>query len=124
MQLLRSWLGAVLCATLLAAPASAQSVTAPAIGSGGPDTSALRSIETQVEQIRGLQPLAEPDLRLLDRVSLHNYLADQFQLDYLPSERESDQKELVALGLIKPTDDLVQIQLDLLSDQVVGRLDQ
>jgi hypothetical protein len=123
MQLLRSWLGAVLCATLLAAPASAQSVTAPAIGAGGPDTSALRSIETQVEQIRGLQPLAEPDLRLLDRVSLHNYLADQFQRDYLPSERESDQQELVALGLINPTDDLVQIQLDLLSDQVVGVYD-
>ena len=88
-----------------------------------PDTAALRSIETQVEQIRGLQPLAEPDLRLLDHVSLHTYLADQFEQDYLPSERESDQKELVALGLIKPTDNLVQIQLDLLSDQVVGVYD-
>ena len=55
--------------------------------------------------------------------SLHTYLADQFEQDYLPSERESDQKELVALGLIKPTDNLVQIQLDLLSDQVVGVYD-
>ncbi|HLZ27919.1 MAG TPA: hypothetical protein VKV73_11435 [Chloroflexota bacterium] len=116
MQLVRSWLGAVLCATLLAAPASAQSTTAPDIG-------VLRSIETQVEQIRGLQPLAEPDLRLLDQAALHDYLADQFQQDYLPGERESDQKELVALGLIKPTDDLVQMQLDLLSAQVVGVYD-
>src|ERR1700730_16438119 len=123
MQLLRSWLGAVLCATVLVAPASAQSTTAPAIGAAAPNTAALRSIEAQVEQIRGLQPLAEPDLRVLDHDSLHAYLADQFQKDYLPSERESDQKELVALGLIKPTDDLVQIQLDLLSDQVVGVYD-
>lgn len=126
MQLRRSWLRAVLCATLLAAlatPASAQSTTAPAIGASGPDTAVLRSIETQVEQIRGLEPLAEPDLQLLDHVALHQYLAAQFEQDYLPSERESDQKELVALGLIKPTDDLVQIQLDLLSDQVVGVYD-
>jgi hypothetical protein len=116
MQLVRSWLGAVLCATLLVAPASAQSTTTLDLG-------ALRSIETQVEQIRGLESLAEPDLRVLDRVALHDYLADQFEQDYLPGERESDQKELVALGLIKPTDDLVQIQLDLLSDQVVGVYD-
>jgi len=121
--LLRPWLGAVLCATILVTPAGAQSTTAPSIGAGGPDTAGLRSIEAQVVQIRGLQPLAEPDLRVLDHDSLHAYLADQFQQDYLPSERESDQKELVALGLIKPTDDLVQIQLDLLSDQVVGVYD-
>ena len=102
MRSLRSCLGAVLCAALLATPASAQSTTAPAIGAAsGPDTGALRAIETQVAQIRGLQPLAEPDLRVLDRVSLNTYLADQFQQDYLPSERESDQKELAALGLIK-----------------------
>lgn len=119
---LRSSLGAVLCATLLAAaPASAQST--PAVISASPDTSALRLIETQVSQIRGLKPLAEPDLRLLDHTSLHTYLVDQFQRDYLPSERESDQKELVLLGLINPTDDLVQIQLNLLTDQVVGVYD-
>jgi hypothetical protein len=125
MQVLRSWLGAVLCVTLLAAPTSAQSANPPLAiaGAGGIDTDAMRSIEGQVEQIRGLQPLAEPDLRLLDYTSMHTYLADQFERDYLPSERESDQKELVALGLIKPTDDLVQIELDLLKDQVVGVYD-
>jgi len=123
MRLVQSWLGAVLCATLLAAPASAQSTPAPAIGAGALDTAALRAIEAQVVQIRGLQPLVEPDLKLLDHASMHTYLADSFQRDYLPSERESDQKQLAALGLIKPTDDLVQIQLDLLSDQVVGVYD-
>jgi hypothetical protein len=121
MKLLRSCLGAVLCAALLASPASAQGTAVP-VGAGL-DTGALRAIEAQVEQIRGLKHLAEPELQVLDHISLHAYLADQFEQNYLPSERESDQKELVALGLIKPTDDLVQIQLELLSDQVVGVYD-
>jgi len=112
---LASALGALL---LLAAPASAQSN--PAIGAAAPDTSTLRAIEGQVSQIRGLQALNEPELKLLDHASLTAYLADQFEHDYLPSERESDQKEFVLLGLLKPTDNLVQIQLNLLSDQVIG----
>jgi hypothetical protein len=124
MKIVRSWLGAVVCLMLLAVPASAQSSSAPAIGSaGGPDLTVLRAIEGQVEQIRGLQPRAEPELRFLDHTALHTFLADQLDRDYLPSERESDQKEYVALGLIKPTDNLFQIQLDLLSDQVVGVYD-
>jgi hypothetical protein len=106
---------------LLAAPASAQSN--PAIGAAAPDTSTLRAIEGQVSQIRGLQALTEPELKLLDHASLTAYLADQFERDYLPNERESDQKEFVLLGLLKPTDNLVQIQLNLLSDQVIGVYD-
>src|SRR5438128_11295841 len=103
MHHLRAGLGTALCALLLlAAPASAQST--PAIGAAAPETSTLRAIEDQVTHIRGLKALSEPDLRLLDHASLHTYLADQFERDYLPSERESDQKEFVLLGLIQPTD--------------------
>jgi hypothetical protein len=123
MRILRSWLVAMLCATLLVAPASAQNTTTPAIAGPAPDVSSLRAIEAQVAQIRGLQPLSEPDLRLLDPASLNAFLADSLERDYLPSERESDQKELVLLGLIKSTDDLVQIELNLLSAQVVGVYD-
>src|SRR5438270_13875542 len=122
MHHLPACLGGLLCALLLlAAPANAQS--SPAIGVAAPDTSTLRAIEGQVSQIRGLQALSEPNLQVLDHAALHQYLADQLDRDYLPSERESDQKELVLLGLIKPTDDLAQIQLNLLSDQVVGVYD-
>jgi hypothetical protein len=118
---LRLWVS-VLCATLLlAGPASAH--TAPAPYAVGPDVATLRAIEGQVSQIRGLQPLVEPDVQMLDQVSLRGYLADQFERNYLASERESDQKQWVALGLIKSTDDLVKIQLDLLTDQVVGVYD-
>src|ERR1700682_5896210 len=105
MHYLRACLGGALCALLLlAAPASAQS--SPAIGAAAPDTATLRAIEGQVSQIRGLQPLTEPNLQLLDHASLNAYLADQFERDYLPSEREADLKEFVLLGLIKPTDNL------------------
>ncbi|HEV7665095.1 MAG TPA: hypothetical protein VGQ62_16305 [Chloroflexota bacterium] len=123
MRLVRSWLGVLCAVILLASPASAQVAPASTAGAAAPDLAALRSIESQVAQIRGLQPLAEPDLKLLDHVSLHTYLAGQFDKDYLPNEREADQKQWVALGLIKSTDDVVQIQLSLLTDQVIGVYD-
>ena len=106
---------AALATLLLASVASAQSST--------PDPATPRAIESQVAGIRGLKPLAEPELQLLDRTSLNTYLTDEFNRNYLPSERESDQKELVALGLIQPTDNLVQLELNLLSDQVIGIYD-
>jgi hypothetical protein len=122
MHQLRACLGAALCALLLlAAPASAQST--PASGVAAPDSSTLRAIERQVSKIRGLRMLSQPELRVLDQASLLNYLTSQFERDYLPSERESDQKQLVLLGLIEPNDDLVRIQLNLLNDQVVGVYD-
>jgi hypothetical protein len=88
-----------------------------------PDPATLRDIESQVAQIRGLQPRSQPDLRLLDHTSLNQYLNDQFAQNYLPAQRETDQKQMVALGLIQPTDNLVQIELNLLSDQVIGVYD-
>jgi len=114
-RLLPSLLGA-LALLLLASTATAQ----PA---ANPDPSTLRAIEGQVSQLRGLKPTAEPDLNLLDHTSLNTYLSEQFEQNYLPSERESDQKQLVALGLIQPTDDLVQLELNLLNSQVVGVYD-
>ena len=62
-------------------------------------------------------------MRLLDHASLRAYLADEYAKNYLPNERESDQKEYVALGLLDASDNLVDIQLSLLSDQVIGIYD-
>src|SRR5919197_5317395 len=121
MRFVRSWLGVLCAIVLLAAPVSAQN--AQPIGSAAPDLATLRAIEAEVSQIRGLQPLSEPELRVLDHVALDSYLRDQMDRDYLPSERESDQKQWVALGLIKSTDDLFEIQLKLLGDQVIGVYD-
>jgi hypothetical protein len=111
----RPLLCAALAFVLLASAVSAQS--------SGPDAARLRAIEAQVSRIRGLAPLAEPPLQLLDHTTLSAYLTDEFNKNYLPNERESDQKELVTLGLIQPTDNLVQIELNLLTEQVIGVYD-
>jgi hypothetical protein len=113
----------VLCASLAFASIAVASAQSTAVNGSGSDTSTLRAIEGQVSTIRGLPALFQPELNVLDHVSLRQYLADEFERDYLPAEREADQKLWVALGLIKPTDDYVQLQLDLLTDQVVGVYD-
>ena len=105
------------CLVTSGAPAGAQETPS------GPDPELLHDIQDQVSQLRKLTPLADVDVSVLDHAGLRQYLMDTFERDYLPNERESDQKELVALGLIKPTDDIVKISLDLLSDEVVGVYD-
>jgi hypothetical protein len=87
------------------------------------DPGLLQSIQDQVSQLRGLTPLGPVDMQQLDHASLRDYLVQTFQNDYLPSERERDQNELVAFGFIGPTDDIVQISLDLLTSQVLGIYD-
>jgi hypothetical protein len=87
------------------------------------DPAVVRAIETQVSTIRGIQPRTDVPLRVLDQASLRQFLLDAFDRDYLPHEREADQKSLVALGLLQPDQDLVQIKLDLYAEQVVGVYD-
>jgi len=118
MSPLRVLLCTALCLSLLI-PGQAVAQDAPV----GPDPASLRAIEAQVSALRGLPAQSEVNLRVLDEAGLQQYLADTFERDYLPEERESDQKLYVALGLLKPTDDLVKIQLDLLQSQVIGVYD-
>lgn len=120
MRVVRTGLLVVLVFLLAVSQASAQQTAQTA---DAPDTSTLRAIESQVASIRGLKPLSDPDLKLLDHTSLNTYLVDQFNRNYLPAERESDQKEMIALGFIQPADDLVQIELSLLNSQVIGVYD-
>jgi hypothetical protein len=89
----------------------------------GPNADTLQRIQAQVSEIRGFSKGGDVNLRFLDQVALHNLLVQAFDRDYLPIERESDQKQMELLGLIEPTDDIVRISLDLLTDQVVGVYD-
>jgi hypothetical protein len=93
----------VVCAALLATPALAQG--------SPPESATLSSIWTQVEQIRHLNRLTQPDVAMLDHTALENRIADEFQRDYLPSERQRDDKLYSALGMIQPSDDLAQLEL-------------
>src|SRR5687767_6647206 len=112
----------VLCALLLLTTGGARAQETP-VAATAPDSAVLRAIESQVTTLRGLQPQADVTLRVFDQAGLNQYLRQAFDRDYLPHEREADQKSMVALGLIQPTDDLVQIRLDLYNEQVIGVYD-
>jgi hypothetical protein len=106
------------------AAASATSVSAPvpsvASPTGGPDRVLLQGIEAQVSQLRGLKPRSDVTLTFLDQQSLTQYFVNNFQKDYLPNERESDQKLLTVLGLLSQGDSVMQVLLDVLQEQVIG----
>jgi hypothetical protein len=104
-------------------PAPRPTTPPAAVAAAGPDTALLQRIETQVQRIRGLPATSDVPLKVLDPVALREYFAQSFERDYLPSERESDQKLLVTLGLMDPSVNLVQVYLDLLQEQVIGVYD-
>src|SRR5438034_6614183 len=103
---------------------TAPAVPVPTIAASVPDRLLLQQIEDQVAMLRGLQPKGQVPLRFLDQVALQKYFVDRFNQDYLPSERESDQKLLTTLGLVKPDESVVQILLDVLQEQVIGVYNQ
>jgi hypothetical protein len=100
--------------------ATVPSVPLPSIGISAPDRALLQQIEDQVAGLRGLEPKTQVPLHILDQSTLRQYFQDRFNQDYLPSERESDQKLLDTLGLLKPGDDVVQILTNVLLEQVIG----
>jgi hypothetical protein len=100
-------------------------VPAPTIAASATDTTALlRQIETDVVALRGLQPRADVPIRALDQSALQRFYLDRFNQDYLPTERESDQKLLATLGVINPSQSVVQILSDVLQEQVLGLYSQ
>jgi hypothetical protein len=104
--------------------AAAPAAPLPTVGVSGVDVTLLSQIETDVASLRGLQPRASVPLRLLDQQALQRYFVDKFNQDYLPNERESDQKLLATLGVINSRETVVQILLDVLQEQIIGIYDQ
>ena len=84
------------------------------------DRALLQRIEQQVSQLRGLQPKSDVTLKFLDGDALRQYFVSNFERDYLPNERESDQKLLTTLGLLRSNESVVQTLLDVLQEQVIG----
>jgi hypothetical protein len=106
-------------ASVAATPGARPAAPAPTIAAG-PDRALLQTIQSQVVRLRGLQPKAEVELKFLDEPALKQYFLTNFERDYLPNERESDQKLLSTLGLLNPNETVVQILLDVLQEQVIG----
>jgi hypothetical protein len=99
---------------------SVAAVPVPTVAAPASAQSTLQQIEDEVAGIRGLLPRNQVPLQFLDRQALQRYFVDRFNADYLPIERESDQKLLTTLGLLNPSDSIVQILLDVLQEQVIG----
>src|SRR5579859_4251890 len=95
---------------------TAVAVPPPTVVATSADNVLLQQIEDQVAQLRGLQPKSQVPLRFLDQAALQQYFVDRFSQDYLPGERETDQKLLATLGLLKPGDSVVQTLLDVLQE--------
>jgi hypothetical protein len=113
---------------LASATAVPQPTTPPVVPTSVPTitdaATLLQQIERDVVILRGLQPKVDVPVRALDQAALQRLYVDRFNQDYLPSERESDQKLLATLGVIKPSDSLVQVLLDVLQEQVLGLYSQ
>jgi hypothetical protein len=96
----------------------------PTVAVAGQTSGLFRQIENDVSGLRGLQPKSDVPLQFLDQAALQRYFIDRFNNDYLPSERESDQKLLQTLGLITPNDNVAQTLMDVLIEQVIGVYDE
>ncbi len=83
----------------------------------------LADIEAQVIELRGLEAadIGPPDI--ITRAQLADELLRMFDEQYPPEEREKDNLALRALGLLGPDQDVVELQLQLLGDQVLGFYD-
>ena len=106
-----------------AAPIATQPVArapVPTLAVTSNDPPVLQQIEAQVVGLRGLQPKETVTLQMLDQASLQRMYIDRFNQDYLPSERESDQKLLATIGLVGPNESVLQILQDVLQEQILG----
>ncbi len=109
-----------------ASPTPAASATLPASTAGSPspgDAQLFGRIETQVRALRRLPApqLAPPDI--VTRARLEAELRGRFDRDYPPARRAADNVLLRALGLLAPDQDIGDLQLRLLSGQVIGFYD-
>jgi len=80
-------------------------------------------IETQVRSLRALSApkLAPP--AIITRAQLEAELRGRFDRDYPPARRAADNVMFRALGLLTATQDIGELQLRLLSGQVIGFYD-
>jgi hypothetical protein len=106
------------------APTTRPVVPVPTLAIPSSGDPALQQIEAQVVALRGLQPKAAVPVQMLDQAALQRLYLQRFDQEYLPSERESDQKLLTTIGLLGPNDSVVQILQSVLQEQILGIYNQ
>lgn len=106
-----------------ASPTPGASTERPSASADADVMAALREIEAQVIEIRGLPAADIGPPEIITRAQLADELARIFEESYPPEDRERDTLALRALGLLGPDDDVADLQLQLLGDQVLGFYD-
>ena len=92
----------------------------PSVPSEAEAQAILAEIQDEVIAIRGLEAADIGPAEIISRDELAAELRQIFDEEYLPEERERDNIALRALGLLDPDQDVVELQLQLLGDQVLG----
>ena len=113
--------------TLSAPPAVPRTASpAPTASDNVPDQAVLAAfeeIEAQVLELRGLEAADIGPPEVISPAQLEDEFAADFAENYPASEREADNVTLQALGLLEPDDDIVELQLEMLSGGVSGFYD-
>jgi hypothetical protein len=84
---------------------------------------ALAALEADVADIRDLPPAPIGPAEFISREELEERLTAQFAEDYPPEEVAADNAMYRALGLLAADQDVAELQLQLLTSQVVGYYD-
>lgn len=77
-------------------------------------------IQDRVTVVRELKPLSPIERSLMSRQGLRAYLVDAFLEEVTPEEIEANTLRWEVLGYIPPGTDLVQIYIEVLTEQVLG----
>ena len=107
---------------------TASSAPSVAPASAGPTSSAdaaavYAAIEDQVVAIRGLQPKAKVDPKVLDDAGIRKLTADSFSKDNPPDIVAANERIMKALGLLPADASLTDLYISLLGSQVAGLYD-
>jgi hypothetical protein len=98
--------------------------TASSAPTPSPDSSQVfTTIEAQVRAIRGLPAPSLAPPSVITRAQLAAQLRSRFDRDYPPARRAADNVMFRALGLLTAGQDIGELQLRLLSGQVIGYYD-
>ncbi len=104
-------------------PESNTTAAVPAIELPNYIVKIMDQIQTEVVQIRGLQPKSEIPRALLSPSDLRNKVVNDFLVEYTPEDAKNDAIVLSILGLLPPDFDLLSFYEDLYSEQIAGFYD-
>ncbi|HYI66740.1 MAG TPA: hypothetical protein VEW95_07455 [Candidatus Limnocylindrales bacterium] len=105
------------------AAASVDPSAEPSVPSDAEAQAILAQIQDEVIAIRGLEAADIGPAEIISRDELAVELRQIFDEEYPVEDRERDNIELRALGLLDPDQDVAELQLQLLGDQVLGFYD-